>query len=120
MSITGIDPSSYYSDYYTNSTNASSDALKNTLSGVGKDSTDEELMAACKEFEAYFVEQIYKGMEKTIMKTEDEEENSTASQYLEYFSDMQVEEYAKAATEQGSGIGLAQQLFESMKRNYGL
>lgn len=119
MAITGVDPSSYYSDYYTQASNASSDALENTLSKVGQQATEEELMKACKDFEAYFIEQMYKGMEKTIMKAEDEE-SSTASQYLDYFSDMQTQEYAKATAEQGNGIGLAQQLFEQMKRNYGL
>lgn len=110
--ISGLDISSYYSDYYTNVSNASASALSNTLNQVDKTSTDEELMDACKEFEAYFLEQIYKGMEKTIMKA-DEEEND----YLSAFKDMQIQEYAKAATEQGDGIGLAKQLFESMKRN---
>ena len=43
----------------------------------------------------------------------DEEEND----YLSVFKDTQIQEYAKAATEQGDGIGLAKQLFESMKRN---
>lgn len=110
--ISGLDISSYYSDYYTNVSNASASALSNTLNQVDKTSTDEELMGACKEFEAYFLEQIYKGMEKTIMKA-DEEEND----YLSVFKDTQIQEYAKAATEQGDGIGLAKQLFESMKRN---
>lgn len=119
MSITGIDASSYYSDYYTQASNASADALESALGKVGEQTSEAELMEACKEFETYFIEQMYKGMEKTIMKAEDDE-NSTASQYLEYFSDMQTQEYAKATAEQGNGIGLAQQLFEQMKRNYGL
>lgn len=119
MAITGIDPSSYYSDYYSQATNASSSALENTLSKVGSETTEAELMEACKEFETYFIEQIYKGMEKTIMKAEDEE-TSSSSQYMDYFGDMQIQEYAKLATEQGSGIGLANQLYEQMKRNYGL
>lgn len=117
MPITGTDPSSYYTDYYTNATNASSNALENTLGKVGQQATEEELMKACKEFEAYFVEQIYKGMEKTIMKADDEE-NSTASQYKEFFGEMQTQEYAKATVEQSGGVGLAQQLYEQMKRNY--
>lgn len=121
MAITGIDASSYYSDYYTNATNASTEALENTLGKVDKTATEEELMEACKEFEAYFIEQMYKGMEKTIMKADDEED-STASQYLDYFTGMQTEEFAKATVEQnnGEGLGLAQQLYEQMKRNYGL
>ena len=110
--ISGLDLSTYYSDYYTKATDASAAALSNTLDGVNKDSTDEEMMDACKQFEAYFLEQIYKGMEKTIMKAEDEEND-----YMSAFGDMQIQEYARAATEQGDGIGLAKQLFESMKRN---
>ena len=118
MAVTGIDTSSYYSDYYSQAANASTVALENTLGKVGTQTT-EELMSACKEFEAYFIEQIFKGMEKTIMKAEDDESNTT-SQYKEYFGDMQIQAYAKAATEQGDGIGLASQLYEQMKRNYGL
>lgn len=119
MAITGIDPSSYYSDYYTQASNASANALESTLGKVGKETTEAQLMEACKEFEAYFIEQMYKGMEKTIMKADDEGEG-TASQYLDYFSEMQTQEYAKMTTEQNGGIGLAQQLYEQMKRNYGL
>ncbi len=109
---TGLDLSTYYSDYYTQATDASKAALSNTLSSVNKGSTDEEMMEACKQFEAYFIEQLYKGMEKTIMKAEDEEND-----YMSAFGDIQIQEYAKIATEQGDGIGLAKQLFESMKRN---
>lgn len=118
MAITGLDSSSYYSDYYTQASNASASALENTLSKVDtKTATEEELLDACKEFEAYFVEQLYKGMEKTIMKAEDEESSTS---YMDYFGDMQIQEYAKLVTDQGDGIGLAQQLYEQMKRNYGL
>ena len=118
MAITGVDPSSYYSDYYSNVSNASKDALEKTLSGVGETTSEEELMRACKEFEAYFVEQIFKGMEKTVIKADDGD--SDVSKYTDYFKDMQTQEYAKTATQQGNGIGLANQLYQQMKRNYGL
>ena len=110
--ISGMDFNTYQNDYYTKVNEASTQALQSTLQGVNKDSTDEELMDACKEFEAYFIEQVYKGMEKTIMKS-DEDEND----YVSTFGDMRIEAYAKAATSQGEGIGLAKQLYESMKRN---
>lgn len=110
--ISGLDLSTYYTDYYTQATNASASALSDTLNTINEETSDEELMDACKEFEAYFLEQIYKGMEKTIMKS-DEEEND----YISTFSDMRIEEYAKLATQQGDGVGLAKQLYESMKRN---
>ena len=118
MAITGIDPSSYYSDYYTNVSNVSKDALEKTLSGVNESVSEEELMKACKEFEAYFVEQIFKGMEKTIIKADDGD--SDVSQYEDYFGDMRTQEYAKQAVDQGDGIGLANQLYQQMRRNYGL
>lgn len=74
--------------------------------------SDEDLMKACKSFESYLLEQCFKGMEKTVMKSEEEEQNP----YLQQFGDMMYEEYAENATEKQS-LGLAQMLFESMKRN---
>ena len=76
-----------------------------------ENATDEELMEACKSFESYLLEQVFKGMEKTIIKDEEEEND-----YLAQFGDKLYEEYAKDASENGS-IGIAQLLYESMKRN---
>ncbi len=81
-------------------------ALKNSASA-----TDEELMEACKSFESYLIEQVFKGMEKTVMKDEEEEND-----YLAQFGDKLYEEFAKNAAEEGS-LGIAQMLYESMKRN---
>ncbi len=107
------DVGSTYADYYLNNSNAISDSIQNKANNSNMSTaTDEELMDACKEFEAYFVEQMYKAMEKTVIKA-DEEEN----EYEEYFGDMRVQEYAKMVTE-GEGIGIAQNLYEQMKRNY--
>ncbi len=85
--------------------------LEETLSNA-KNATDKELMEACKSFESYLLEQAFKGMEKTVMKNEDEEQND----YLAQFGDKLYEEYAKDATEKGS-LGIAQMLYDSMKRN---
>jgi flagellar protein FlgJ len=76
-----------------------------------ENATDEELMEACKSFESYLLEQVFKGMEKTIIKDEEEEND-----YLAQFGDKLYEEYAKDASESGS-MGIAQILYESMKRN---
>ena len=94
---------------YINSANA--DSLKSKLSSVDSEG-DEKMLEACKEFEAYMIEQVYKQMEKTTKMFSDESESSTS--YDSMFGDMRVQEMAKRATEQG-GIGLAQQLYESMK-----
>ena len=39
---------------------------------------------------------------------------------MKMFGDTLTQEYEKSATEQGDGLGLAQMLYEQMKRNYGL
>lgn len=95
-----------YSDIYTKGTDTDK-----KISTVGNGSSDDEIMAAAKEFEAYMIEQIYKGMEKTVMRAEEK------SQYEEYFGDMLVQEYAKNASNQGT-FGLAERLYESMKNQY--
>ena len=69
-------------------------------------------MDVCKSFEAYFLEQVFKSMEKTVMK---DESSSGQSGYTNIFKDQLLQEYANNATETG-GYGIAQMLYESMKR----
>jgi flagellar protein FlgJ len=93
-----------------NAVNESSKAENLQAKLKDKSATDEEMMDVCKSFEAYMLEQVMKAMEKTI--PESEEENP----YLEQFGDMRYEQYAKGMVE-GQGIGIAQMLYEAMKRN---
>lgn len=93
--------------------NATSGKIDNALAKDYANSTDEELMEVCKEFEAYFVEQVFKALKKMVPE---EEESTSGTNTLDYFEDMLTQEYAKSATE-GEGLGLAQMLYESMKRN---
>lgn len=81
-------------------------------------STDEELLDACKEFESYFVEQIFKEMQKTVDVFKDGETNPNDS-LVDFFKDSTLQELAGTSTEK-EGLGLAQMLFEQMKRNYNL
>ena len=86
--------------------------LQNKLSGLNSDTaSDEEMMEVCKEFEAYLVEKVFDQMKEAMTDSEEEE-----SDYLNYFGDMMYQEYAKTIAENGE-LGLAQQLYESMKRN---
>lgn len=109
---------SNYNNYAQKAT--SGDKLSNKLSSDMSKASTEELMQACKEFESYFIEQVYKSMEKTIPKTDDK--SSSGTSYVEMFKDTLIQEYASMTTESngGQGLGLAQQLFEQMKRNYGI
>ncbi len=91
---------------------ASASALEETLSKDLKNATDDELMDVCKDFESYFVEQLIQAMQSTL----DEEEDPLSGEYS-FFKDMQTQEYAKMLTDQND-FGLAQMLYEQMKRNY--
>lgn len=112
------------SSYYTNSSSgaaSSASALEKKLgSGDFSDASDEELMEVCKDFESYFIEQVFKSMEKMIPKDEDEDEDSSMSSMLDYYQDEMMSQYARLATESngGQGFGIAQTLYEQMKRNY--
>lgn len=104
---------------YMNVLNAQNGTLKQTAAADKISSklnnldgaSDEEKLSACKEFEAYFVEKIIKMMHDSV-KSEEEEDDP----YIQQFGDMRYEAYAKEITESGQ-LGLAQQLFEAMKRN---
>ena len=93
--------------------------LQNKLSGINKESaTDEELMEVCKEFESYFMEMIMKEMTKTTDLFGGDSSGSDSA-LVSYFKDGAIADLAKEATQQNS-LGLAQTLYEQMKRNYGL
>ena len=111
MSI-GLSSELLYTQMQNSKNDTKATKLQNKLSGVNNDSaTDEELMEVCKEFEAYLVEQVFDRMKDALTDSEEEE-----SDYLNYFGDMMYQEYANTIAENGE-LGLAQQLYESMKRN---
>lgn len=81
-------------------------------------SSDEELLDVCKQFESYFVEQMYKAMQKTVDVFSDDESNPNDS-LVDFFKDNTLQELAATSTER-EGLGLAQMLYEQMKRNYNM
>lgn len=110
---------SMYSDIYANAANQSAGKLQEKLSGADYSKADEkELMDACKQFESYFVEQMYKSMLKTI--PESDTASGTGTNMMEFYKDKMVEGIAQQTTEQNGGLGLAKMLYEQMRRNYGL
>lgn len=116
MDISGL--GSYYTDYLTTqASNKKTEALRDQLNADYSNATDEELMDACKQFEAYFLEQVFKGMQKTI--PESQFSNSSTSSLVDYYKDNMIQELAKQSTEMNS-IGLAQSMYEQMKRNYSM
>lgn len=112
MSIS-IDGSSYLNVLQSTGTisGGKAESLESTLSNTNvKEDTDEELMDVCKNFESYFVQKVFEEMKKTVHSSDDE------NSYMQYLGDIYTEGIADKVTE-GSGIGIAKMLYESMKKN---
>ena len=121
---------------YNNYTTKKTDSLENKLNSSDLSSaTDDELMSVCKDFESYFVEQMLKSMEKMSKIDSDDDDNSSLfssmagitgtsdsgmSTLSSYFGGEMLSQLADSITESngGKGLGLAQTLYEQMKRNY--
>ncbi len=93
-----------------------SSKLRQTTENDYSQASDDELMDACKEFESYLLEQVFKEMTKTVSFVEKGTPNASL---VEYFGDNVIQEISKQSTET-QGLGIAQQLYEQMKRNYNL
>lgn len=117
MDLTGLNT---YTDYITsqdNTANRLSDAMDKT---DYKKASEDELLSACKDFEAYFLEQVFKEMQKTVDVFKDEDSTSNYSEGMTgFFKDQALQELSSLSTDK-QGLGLAQTLYEQMKRNYDL
>lgn len=123
-SISGLTAYADYSSMYgystgvqENSSDVTAEKLQSTLESTDlKNASDEELLDACKTFENYLVEQVMKESENMIkaLKNDDDEDD-----YLSKFGDTLMQEYSKMITDSGS-LGIAQKLYDSLKRNQGL
>ena len=109
-----LDTSSLYNTYAQTASNVTSSTLQSSLGTVNSDASDDQLMSVCKDFESYFVQKIIESAKATISESEEDE-----GEYMKYFGDIQNQQYAETITNNG-GIGLAQQLYDSMKTTYNL
>ena len=87
--------------------------LKKDMSGAD----DTELMDVCKEFEAYFIEQVFKNMKKSMVPQSASQSGADAT-LKDFYEDKLMSEYAAGAAKQSEN-GLAQMLYEQMRRNMG-
>ena len=123
--------------YSNNSTytNATTNSISSKLNSTDlSKATDDELMEVCKDFESYFVEQMMKAMVKMSSIDESDSDNIYASLFgvtddsdsgmstlSSYFGDELVSQMASQVTEsQGKGLGIAENLYKQMKRNYSI
>ncbi len=95
---------------------SNSSNIEGKLKSDMSQATDEELMDACKKFEAYFLEQIFKNMKQAMVPKSEESDGATAT-LKNYYEDELTKQYASSAADQSEN-GLAQMLYEQMKRNY--
>jgi Rod binding domain-containing protein len=99
------------------SKNAATDALKNKLEQTNEKTSDDELWAACKGFESYFLEQIFKEMQKSVDSLKPEKSDNSTSTLVDYFKDQTLQDVCATSVDKQSN-GFAQMLYENLKRNY--
>ena len=102
--------------YVDQAKTASGSNLSGKIKNTGSASSAEELKEACREFESYFMEQVYKEVFKNIGTNDTD---SSLGMLVDYYKDNTIQALASQTTDQTGGV-LAQQLYEQMKRNYGI
>lgn len=114
MDINGLNTG--YTNYMSQSSAAS--AKMNQIKNMDyANATDEELMSACKQFEEYFVEMTLKEVFKTVdMFGESESTSNAMSTSKDLMKDSMIQTFAEKISDEAN-LGLAQQLYESMRRN---
>ena len=101
------------------SKNASATALQQKGQSISSTSSKDELWEACKSFEAYFLEQMFKEMQKSVDAWKPETENSANSTLVDYFKNQTLQDICATSAETQSN-GFAQMLYENMRRTYNI
>ena len=92
-------------------------SLQSSLNSISSDSSEDELMQVCKDFESYFVEEVLKEIKESL--TSEDEEDSSTSTLKDYYMDNVIELVADQVVDE-VGTNFTQQLYEQMKRNYNI
>ncbi|MBO6196403.1 MAG: hypothetical protein J6O03_02835 [Butyrivibrio sp.] len=117
FNVSGINASAISEYAMQESKNASTIALQKKLENTSAKSTDDELWQACKGFEAYFMEQIFKEMQKSVDALKPESQDKSTSTLVDYFKNQTLQEVCADSVDTQSN-GFAQMLYENLKRNY--
>lgn len=115
--ISGINATGITEYVMRESKNASTEALKNKLEQTNEKSSDDELWTACKGFESYFLEQIFKEMQKSVDALKPEKSDNSTSTLVDFFKDQTLQDVCATSVDKQSN-GFAQMLYENLKRNY--
>jgi len=115
--ISGINATGITEYAMQESKNAATEALKKKLESTDDKTSDDELWSACKGFESYFLEQIFKEMQKSVDALKPENSDNSTSTLVDYFKDQTLQEVCTTSVDKQSN-GFAQMLYENLKRNY--
>ena len=75
-----------------------------------------EMLDACKQFESYLVQQMFKSMEESAKVFSDDDEDNS-NDYVNMFQDNYLSAIADQMVNSGQGLGIADKLYESMVNN---
>ncbi|MBQ9590738.1 MAG: hypothetical protein IJR29_11230 [Butyrivibrio sp.] len=117
VELSGLNASALTEYAASESKNASAELVKNKISNVSSKSSEDELWAACKSFEAYFLEQMFKEMQKSVDAIKPETGDNSTSTLVDYFKGETLQDICETSVETQSN-GFAQMLYENLKRNY--
>ena len=101
-----------------NMNNLNANKVQNSLKGVSSSTKEDELLQVCKDFQSYFIEEVIKEIKNNMTEEEDGTDSSVAT-LTDYHMDGVIELISDQVLDQ-SGNSFTQQLYEQMKRNYGL
>lgn len=111
--------SSYLDNLTTQATTKNTaDGVTSKVSGLSSQSTKEELEAAAKSFESYFVEQILKEMKESVDDV-NQDSDASLSQYTDFYMDSTIQTLAEELVEEFGG-NFTDSMVEQMARNYGI
>lgn len=103
--------------YFTNYSAEANDAVSQQMTNQIQDAeTDEEMLDACKQFESYLVQQMFKSMEESAKVFSDDEDDDS-NDYVNMFQDNYLSAIADQMVNSGQGLGIADKLYESMVNN---
>ena len=108
-----------YTNAQASASSAAASSLQNAARGLSAKSSEEELKGVLKDFESYFLEQVFKEMKDSLTWSDKDDEDHAMAQYKDMFMDQAIEMLADDLVDD-LGESLTQQLYEQMRRNYNI
>lgn len=99
----------------TGLTDGKAQSLQDTLQSDLSQASDEQLKKVCKDFESYFTEMVFKEMMNSV--PDNSQSDSATKQAKDYYKEQLIQTWSDMSAQGGRGIGLAEQMYEQIKRN---